>query len=399
LKRFAFVFMAVMVWAGGVQAAPLRFLYHTGDQYRYYGTSSQTVTLDHSASESNLLTYRIAFSVFETNAHGDGHLKGHITYLSQSESSKASAIQEEFDTDYWVDPQGKYTVPPDQVMPVVRDVPWLPDGDVKTGDTWVSKGEEVHDLRQEFGVDRLLRVPFDVVYTDEGEVQKEGKPLIVIRADYNLYFPTGFTAIDNRPYPVLMSGFSHQTHDFNAEKGREEGYHEEYTLILTLNNGHVLEYSGTGESHLVEARVMDKPAVAAQVKKDLAQKGLGDLEVTAVPQGVTIHFDSIHFPGDSSELLPEEQRKLNVIGDVLKKYADRDVLVEGYTASVPGGRDPQTLSQERAAAVGNYLVATGVRSPQQLVYKGWGDSKPVASNDTEAGRTKNRRVEITILEN
>jgi outer membrane protein OmpA-like peptidoglycan-associated protein len=196
-----------------------------------------------------------------------------------------------------------------------------------------------------------------------------------------------------------MAGYSHQTHYFNAEKGREEGYEEEYRLELTMNTGQVVVYAGTGESHLVDAVTMDKPALVEAVKKGLEDRGFPNVEVKAAPQGVTINLDNILFPGDSALLVASEKEKLRLIGEVLRQYPDRDILVEGHTADVVGGLDPQTLSENRAAAVGNELVASGVRKSDQIVYKGWGASRPVASNDTEAGRAKNRRVEITLLEN
>ena len=94
-----------------------------------------------------------------------------------------------------------------------------------------------------------------------------------------------------------------------------------------------------------------------------------------------------------------EKDKLDRIGAILKRYSDRDILVTGHTALAgsPGGR--QTLSEDRAAAVGSYLISAGVRSKERMVYRGFGAEVPVADNATEEGRRKNRRVEITILEN
>jgi outer membrane protein OmpA-like peptidoglycan-associated protein len=97
--------------------------------------------------------------------------------------------------------------------------------------------------------------------------------------------------------------------------------------------------------------------------------------------------------------MPSEQAKLKLIAEVLQRYPDRDILVEGHTAEAVSSVDPQKLSEERAAAVGNALVATGARRPDQIIYKGWGSTKPLVPNDTEEHRSKNRRVEITLMEN
>jgi len=379
-------------------AEPFRFLYHVGDQYHYYGSGTQKVTVDRAPLQDNLLSYRIAFSVTEADASW-GRLQGHITYLTQRQGGTAGAIDQEYDTDYRVDSMGLYEVPANQIMPVVRHVPTFPEGALSPGDTWTAPGEEVHDLRDDFGVDQLLRVPFEVRYTYEGPVVRDGIRLQAIRSEYTLYKRTGFRYPKLKLYPLLMTGYSRQWHYFNQEKGREEGYEESYSLILTMNTGQTVEYSGTQESHLVEAQTMDKPAVVLEVKKQLEDRGMGNVEVKAVPLGVSINLDSIRFPADSSVLVPSESEKIRLISEVLGQYPHRDILVEGHTADVAGGMDPQSLSEARAAAVGNALVATKVRRPDQIVYRGWGAQRPVASNSTEEGRAKNRRVEITLLEN
>ena len=398
MKRFFFWCLGTWALVQSPTADPLKFLYQTGDQYRYYGTSTQTVTLDRKFLQDSLLSYRIAFSVAEADGQG-GRLKGKITYLTQRQGDSAGAISQEYDTDYRVDSQGIYTVPAGQVMPVVRNVPTFPVEELQPGDTWTARGEEVHDLREDFGVDQMLRVPVDVFYTYEGPVVRDGKTLQAIRSDYNINKRTGFRYPKLKLYPVLMTGFSRQIHYFNAEKGREEGYEEEYSLVLTLNTGQVLQYSGQGESHLVEAQTMDKPALVEELKKSLEDRGMGEVEVREDARGVVINLDNIRFPGESANLVASEREKLRLIGEVLRQHQDRDILVEGHTADVASASDPQVLSEARAAAVGNYLVNTGVRRSDQIVYRGWGSTRPVASNNTEDGRARNRRVEITLLEN
>lgn len=398
MKRLISWLTAACLLVPVLGADPLRFFYQTGDQYRYYGTSTQRVTVDGRFLQDSLQEYKVSYSVAEADA-GQGRLQGHIVFLSQRQGDSAGAISQEFDTDYRVDNRGVYTVSDTEVMPVVRNVPTLPEGEVKPGDTWTADAEEVHDLRDDFGVDQLLRVPVVVSYTFDGPVVRDGSTVQVIRSDYTLFKRTGFRYPKLRLYPLLMTGYSHQRHYFNAEKGREEGYDEEYKLVLTMNTGQVLEYTGSGESHLVQAQTMDKPAVVEDVKKGLQDRGLGNVEVKAAPRGVVINLDSIRFPGESADLVPSEREKVRLIGEILKQYPDRDILVEGHTADVVSASDPQALSEARAAAVGNELVAEGVRRPDQIVYRGWGSTKPLVPNDTPENRAKNRRVEITLLEN
>lgn len=396
MKRVVLGLLAVLC-VFSANAETFRFQYHDGELYRYYGTTAQRLFVNKKFVQSNVQEYRVAYSIGEATANG-GRLQGHITVINRPDGGEAGTISEDYDTSYGEDILGAYSVPSDQIMPAVRSVPTFPVGDVKPGDTWTGQGEELHDFRADFGVDRLLRVPFAVAYTYQGTTIRNGKTVHVIQSDYQLDALTQFQSTQG-VFPVRFSGVSHQFHYFDQEKGREEGYEETYDLKLTMNTGAVFEWVGKGSVFLVEAKAMDKPTVADEIKKGLEQNGLGNVEVKTVPRGVTINLDNIHFPGDSADLVASEQQKLKLIGDILKQYPDRDILVEGHTADVVGGREPQQLSEDRAAAVGNFLLSLGVRQPNQISYRGWGATKPLAPNDTEEHRAKNRRVEITILEN
>lgn len=107
--------------------------------------------------------------------------------------------------------------------------------------------------------------------------------------------------------------------------------------------------------------------------------------------------EKVQFAIDSDDLLPESHSLLNEVAAVLKKNPQIELVrVEGHTDNT-GKRDyNMRLSMMRAASVRAYLVNQGI-SPERLVPKGFGPQRPIASNDTEAGRDKNRRVEFNIL--
>jgi outer membrane protein OmpA-like peptidoglycan-associated protein len=109
----------------------------------------------------------------------------------------------------------------------------------------------------------------------------------------------------------------------------------------------------------------------------------------------------VSFPPNSDELMPREQEKLRRIAQILGKYPDRDILITGHTARARGytEQDYQTLSEKRAGAVGDLLLSLGARRSEQMTMRGMGALAPIADNATEEGMRKNRRVEITILEN
>ena len=86
------------------------------------------------------------------------------------------------------------------------------------------------------------------------------------------------------------------------------------------------------------------------------------------------------------------------IAQILNAYPDNDLLVTGHTALRGTKESRQKLSEERAQAVANYLIRNKVRDKYHVFAKGLGAEVPIADNKTEAGRAKNRRVEITIMD-
>ncbi len=104
---------------------------------------------------------------------------------------------------------------------------------------------------------------------------------------------------------------------------------------------------------------------------------------------------SVTFGFDSSELTMQARNALNDVSSVLTQYPETRVNIAGHTDSTGDSAYNQRLSERRAQAVGNYLSQSGVAS-NRLYMNGYGESQPVASNETEAGRAQNRRVEITL---
>lgn len=105
--------------------------------------------------------------------------------------------------------------------------------------------------------------------------------------------------------------------------------------------------------------------------------------------------NSITFGFDSSTVRPEFNNTLSNLAGVLNQYPQTKIDVIGHTDSVGSDAYNQNLSEQRAQAVANKLRDYGVAS-QRLYVLGRGESQPVASNDTEAGRAQNRRVEVRI---
>ncbi|AFL84885.1 outer membrane protein/peptidoglycan-associated (lipo)protein [Belliella baltica DSM 15883] len=124
-----------------------------------------------------------------------------------------------------------------------------------------------------------------------------------------------------------------------------------------------------------------------------------DAEVERVGESIKLTFDSgILFGFDSYSLTPEAQENIMKFAEILKEYPDTDLSIEGHTDNRGAYEYNLGLSERRAASVKNYLKMQGI-DDTRMVTIGYSFDKPVATNETDEGRAKNRRVEILITAN
>jgi outer membrane protein OmpA-like peptidoglycan-associated protein len=137
---------------------------------------------------------------------------------------------------------------------------------------------------------------------------------------------------------------------------------------------------------------MDKQA--AEIERDI--KGA---KVERIGEGIKITFDSgILFDVDKAMLKDPSKQELSELAVILNKYEDTNILLEGHTDSTGPEEYNLDLSRLRAQAVSNELATNGV-NPSRFTIMGYGESQPIADNDTEEGRALNRRVEVAIYAN
>jgi len=124
-------------------------------------------------------------------------------------------------------------------------------------------------------------------------------------------------------------------------------------------------------------------------------------EVVRTQEGIQLILDEqsdVRFEYDRSDLTPMAQSNLDKLVNIFNEYPDTDILVVGFTDSKGSDEYNQGLSERRASSVVNYLKSKGISS-SRLSSIGQGESNPRATNDTDAGRAQNRRVEFAITAN
>jgi len=155
----------------------------------------------------------------------------------------------------------------------------------------------------------------------------------------------------------------------------------------------------------IEAMVLDKRNLTikqreAELKKvrqeanDLKRQ-MAALQAEQTDRGMVLTLGDVLFDVGEASLAPLAARNIARISAFMRNYPERTARIEGHTDSVGDEQFNRTLSQERALAVRDALVDTGVDASRMSI-RGFGEAKPVADNDTVMGRQSNRRVEIVF---
>jgi outer membrane protein OmpA-like peptidoglycan-associated protein len=137
-------------------------------------------------------------------------------------------------------------------------------------------------------------------------------------------------------------------------------------------------------------------AARAKAEADQLVKEMADLKAKQTERGIVLTMGEVLFATGKSDLSSAAAQSVNKLAEFLQKNPNRNVLIEGHTDSTGSDELNMTLSQKRADAVKEALTGKGV-SADRITTKGYGKKYPVASNDTPAGRSQNRRVEVIIL--
>ncbi len=398
-RKRATVFLFAVFICCSAYAEQFRFKYAEGDSYRILSTVNEDIyfngRFDHRAEIIN----RISVSVTSVAGGWAEHNAVFMTSETAANSgTKVFVWGEEYRTSFRRNAQGTYDIGREYYMPVVRNVPVFPEKDLEPGDTWTGEGEEVHDLRRGFGMTEPFRVPFLVSYTYVGPETADGKTLHKIKARYNLYYNSPEPEQPAGDYPATTMGFSDQTLYWNSGTGQLEFYNEEFRIIIETAFGNTLEYRGTAHAEVTELIKNTGGTAVADMQHTLDGLGVENAVVTSDEKGITISLENIQFKADSAVLLDSEKTKLDKLASVLKQYPDNDLLITGHTALAGNAGSRKVLSEQRAQAVAAYLIGLGVKDAYHIFTQGMGAERPIADNRTPAGMARNRRVEITILE-
>ncbi len=384
----------------------LKFKFHKGDKSRILSTVNEDVYLNGMLNHKSVILNRISSEVTDVLPDGSGTCSA-IFMTSESATTGNGVFAEnytwgeEYKSIFTRDTTGKYKIDDIYFMPTVRDVPKFPEYPVKPGDSWQAEGHEAHDMRRTFNIQKPFKVPFVADYEYVGDITDEnGKTLSKITIFYKLYFESPLQGSYNQNYgnlPHITKGYSNQTVFWDNECGTIDHYSEEFRIMIETFLGDQILFTGTAHAEVTEFERVNTKENREKISETLSNLGIENVDVKENEKGLTISIENIQFLPDSSELIPAEKEKLARIAEILKGF-DNDLLITGHCANRGTLRNQQLISEQRAASVARYLSELKVRDPKCIFTQGKGASEPVASNATESGRARNRRVEITIMD-
>jgi outer membrane protein OmpA-like peptidoglycan-associated protein len=347
----------------------------------------------------------------------------------------AQAVDTIVSVNFEISGDGTFTIEDDRGFPSLRGFPVFPAEAVRPGSKWTAPGNRVLDPLNE---GQPVRVPFIAEYEYKGiEIYKDipvyrifaryasryqgngasqGQSLDRGQSSYGLYEGQSFTGLQgihnvdilirvSDGLPLMMRDSLDETFSWsNGSTIRFKGF------TLTFGEGRVpLNQKAVITSLENSLGIETTPSMVpsgSEPVRDRASRENPDnfhlnsdsgIDVAVVSEGIRLIIKDIRFMPDSEDFLPEERPRLDNIAQALKQIPDQIFLVEGHTAAVGRPVGEMELSIERARRMVDELVNRGIPATR-FIYKGWGGTRPLEDNTNEVGRSRNRRVEITILE-
>lgn len=159
---------------------------------------------------------------------------------------------------------------------------------------------------------------------------------------------------------------------------------------IELHQAHHDANVAEARANLSQYQVQQKNSEIAKLKEQLK-----DLEAREIPHGMQFTVQDVLFDTDAATLKPGAKLTLAPLAEYLKAHPKQSVSIEGHTDNTGTASYNQTLAADRALAVKNLLVDIGANG-DRISTKGMGESFPRSSNDSNAGRLQNRRVEVIV---
>lgn len=187
-----------------------------------------------------------------------------------------------------------------------------------------------------------------------------------------------------------------ETAELNAaqdEVSRAESKRQQ--VLIEARKAEAIAAEKRAQKALTQAQKEREEADRARKRAEELAKRVTELEAQQTERGLVLTLGDVLFDFDKASLKAGGERAADNLTRFLKEYPERNVMIEGFTDNIGSVDYNQRLSKRRANAVRDALINKGISS-SRIQTRGYGEDFPVTSNNTEAGRQQNRRVEVII---
>jgi len=180
---------------------------------------------------------------------------------------------------------------------------------------------------------------------------------------------------------------------------------ESQTASLRQDLKQARAHSDSLESRLAQLGEKQQQVTAELQRRQQRERKLREIravfdpneaEVLLSGNQLIIRLYGLQFPSASAEIKPDNFSLLTKVQRALREFPDQSITIAGHTDSRGNEDYNQQLSEKRAEAVREYLLANMALNADLITAKGYGESQPIATNDTEEGRAKNRRIDVQV---
>lgn len=204
--------------------------------------------------------------------------------------------------------------------------------------------------------------------------------------------------VDSRTkYPISASVNIHAIDDNNTFWESSTDKTGKTLLCLPAGKDYALHIEKEGYLfHSEHFALTDTKTIQTAYELKIALSPIPEKAVADIPTKTSIRLNNIFFDSGSADLLPQSNNEIQRIVKLLQQQTQLNIRIDGHTDNVGNEANNLALSEQRAKAVYNALIEKGIKE-NRLSFKGFGESQPIAPNDTSMGKQKNRRTEMTIL--
>jgi outer membrane protein OmpA-like peptidoglycan-associated protein len=197
---------------------------------------------------------------------------------------------------------------------------------------------------------------------------------------------------------LLVATTAEEAQRAKEEKEQAERKQAESARAAQLSAEEADQARRLAESRASEAEFARREADLASQQITSLTRQLENLQLRQTESGVVVTLGDVLFASGQAQLVEGGRSSLEEVVDLLQTEPDKKIRVEGHTDSSGGAESNLKLSEQRANAVRDALIGMGVSS-DRITAMGMGQDFPIASNDNEDGRARNRRVDVILLDN